>query len=163
MAQTPPDSRADPVSRRPGFFASLRARAHDSLKRLFAARGPWAALFLIAVTTLALGSRFVPDAAPPPSGSIAAVDYLAPETREFTDDETTREVREASRDSVSPVYDLDSRALVAALEHLADAGFDPEVNALLERALRDVYARRIVGSRALLPAAGRVTLRDPRA
>jgi putative nucleotidyltransferase with HDIG domain len=162
MAEPPPDSRDHPASRRPGLFASLRARAHDSLESLFAARLPWAVLFLAIVIPLALGPRFVPDAAVPLPGSIAAADFLAPETREFTDDLTTREVREAARDAIGPVYDLDSRALAAAREHLADSGFDPEVNARLEQVLRQVYARRIVGSRALLPAEGRVTLRDPR-
>ncbi|HEV8699932.1 MAG TPA: HDIG domain-containing protein [Candidatus Polarisedimenticolia bacterium] len=162
MAESSPDSRDVPASRRPGLFASLRARAHDSQQRLFAARVPWSVLFLVVVTAIVLGPRFVPDAGVPPAGSVAAVDFLASETREFTDDLTTREVREAARDGVSPVYDLDNRALASALEHLADTGFDPEVKARLEQALRQAYARRIVGSRALLPVAGRVTLRDPR-
>jgi putative nucleotidyltransferase with HDIG domain len=162
MAESPPDRRDDPPSHRPGLFASLRARAHDSTERLLGARLPWAVLFLALVIPLALGPRFVPEAAVPLPGSVAAADVLAPEAREFTDDLTTQEVRAAARDAVSPVYDLDSRALASAREHLADAGLDPEMNARIDQALRQVYARRIVGSRALLPAAGRVVLRDPR-
>jgi len=163
MAESPPDRRDGAAARRPGYLAALRAGMHDSMERLYSSRAPWALLFFVVVTPLALGPRLVPDAAAPPAGSVAAFDVLAPEAREFTDDRTTREVRAAARDSVRPIYDLDSRALQVALDHLAAAAFDPAMGPRLEQALRAVYARRIVGSRALLPSAGRVTLRDTRA
>ncbi|MBI1950520.1 MAG: HDIG domain-containing protein [Acidobacteria bacterium] len=133
------------------------------MERIYASRAPWALLFFVVVTPLALGPRLVPDPAAPPAGSVAAFDVLASETREFTDEGTTREVRAAARDSVRPIYDLDSRTMQVALEHLAAAAFEPAMSSRLEQALRAVYARRIVGSRALLPAAGRVTLRDTHA
>ena len=163
MAESSPERRAGPAARRPGRFAALRGRAHDSMERLYAARGPWALLFFLVLTPLVIGPRLVRDTAALPAGSVAASDVLAPETREFTDDVTTREVRAAARASVRPIYDLNSRALKDALDHLAAAGFDPALHLRLGQALRSVYSRRIVGSRALLPDAGRLTMRDPRA
>ncbi|OLC56487.1 MAG: hypothetical protein AUH92_00200 [Acidobacteria bacterium 13_1_40CM_4_69_4] len=50
-----------------------------------------------------------------------------------------------------------------ALSFLATVSFDPAVEDHLVRALQSAYRHRIVGSRVLLPGAGRVTLRDPRA
>jgi putative nucleotidyltransferase with HDIG domain len=163
MPESSADRRAGPAARRGGRLAVLRARAHDSLEGLYASRGPWILLFFLILTPLLLGPRLVADAPAPPAGSVALLDAVAPETREFTDDTATREVRGAARASVRPIYDLDSRALLDAIDHLVSAGFDPAVQVRLEQALRAVYSRRIVGSRTLLPASGRVTLRDPRA
>jgi hypothetical protein len=55
-----------------------------------------------------------------------------------------------------------SPAARRARDYLASVDFDPRAEDSLLRALRGVYQRRIVGSLTLLPASGRVTLRDAR-
>ncbi len=159
----------------------------------------------MALTPLALGPRLAPEPPALPAGSVSPVDAVAAETREFTDEAATREAREAARESVRPIYDIDSRALedaAAALSgtieswrraasapaqrgrastraegplppplpreqraasFLAGVDFNPAVESRLLRALQSAHLHRIVGSRALLPGTGRVTLRDPRA
>jgi cyclic-di-AMP phosphodiesterase PgpH len=54
------------------------------------------------------------------------------------------------------------RLPASSLDYLARAGFDPAIEERIERALREVFRHRIVGSRALLPHGGPVTVRDMR-
>src|SRR6266568_5205230 len=101
----------DRDARHRGRLAALRARVHAAADRLFASRVPWILLFFMALTPLALGPRLAPEPPALPAGSVSPVDAVAAETREFTDEAATREAREAARESVRPIYDIDSRAL----------------------------------------------------
>src|SRR5438552_3108757 len=111
---------ADRGVRRRGPLAALRARVHESIERLFSSRVPWILLFFAAVAPLALGPRLAPEAPALPVGSVAPSDIVAAERREFTDETATQERREAARQAVRPVYDVDSRALEDAAGSLRD-------------------------------------------
>src|SRR5437867_3756247 len=108
----------DRSARHRGRLATLRARVHDAVERLFASRAPWTLLFFLALMPLALGPRLAPEPAAWPAGSIAPGDVVAAETREFADEAATREARETARQSVRPIYDFDSRALEDAAASL---------------------------------------------
>src|SRR5436309_6362509 len=111
MAGPSPIRPPERAARRRGLLASLRARAHDASERLFSSRVPWILLFFVIVAPLTLGPRLAPE---PPSlsiGSVAPSDIAAVETREFIDETATQEAREAARQAVRPIYDVDSRAL----------------------------------------------------
>jgi putative nucleotidyltransferase with HDIG domain len=188
------------------FLGRLQGRLSDWLERFFAVRWIWAVLFLVFLAPLMLPPGGGPVLPVPEVGSVVPDDVLAPTGLEFSDDAATREVREAARNAVLPVYDLDSRVAAGAAEtierlfaegrraeaagsgakgprapsevvrslretsgvrapqpaiaYLAVARFDPEVEARAQNVLREVYRRRIVGSRTLLPGPERVTLRD---
>ena len=196
-----PDRRSDRTSGRGLRLVHWRARLHTVRARLYDSRAAWVALFLLVTTPIVAARRLRPDPPVLASGSIAIADIVAPETREFVDDVATREVREAARSAVRPLFDLDGRALADATtsaqttfdvwrgartgrgavdrgatemtlaspaarrarDYLASMGFDPGAENRFLRALRTVYERRIVGSLSLVPAAGRLTLRDARA
>jgi len=61
-----------------------------------------------------------------------------------------RAIRESSETQAPP----------EALAYLEEAGFDEAIEARIDRVLAEVFRHRIVGSRTILPRAGRVTLRE---
>src|SRR5207245_6815349 len=108
----------DRGSRHRGRLAALRARVHDAMERLFASRAPWILLFLLVLTPLVLGPRLAADPPALPVGSLAAGDIVAAETREFADEASTLEAREAARRAVRQIYAFDSRACEEAADTL---------------------------------------------
>src|SRR5207247_8770151 len=92
-----------------------------SLEAVYDSRAAWITLFLVSATPVVLSRQL--RQAPPvlPAGSIAPADIGAPETREFVDDAATKEVRDAARGMVPPVYDLDSQALADAVSSARQA------------------------------------------
>src|SRR6185295_5277838 len=83
-------------------------RFHESF---YDSRAAWVVLFLVFTTPLVLARRLQPEPQVLPAGAIAAADIVSPEAREFVDDDATREVREAARAAVRPIFELDDRAL----------------------------------------------------
>jgi hypothetical protein len=198
------------VGVRRGWLASVRARVGDAAEGLLASTPVWSALFLLALTPLMIGPRIGPALPSLETGSLAPDDVAAPATREFADAAATLEVRDAARNAILPVHDLDGQVaadavsnvrtsfaewrrardaarhrpggepaarseLVRALRevsavsapeeliaYLVRVDFDPAVEERVVRVLREVYRHRVVGSRALLPRAGRVSVRDTR-
>ena len=96
-------------------MARARAGLRTALEAVYESRAAWVALFLVCTTPLVLGRQLRQEPPLLPAGSIAPDDIVAPETREFVDDAATKEVRDAARGVVPPVYDLDSQALADAV------------------------------------------------
>src|SRR2546422_11311640 len=105
-------SPGDPGRRGP--IERARAGLHSALEAVYDSRAAWVALFLVSMTPLVLSRQLRQDAPVLPAGSIAPADIVAPETREFVDDAATKEVRDAARGMVPPVYDPDNQALADA-------------------------------------------------
>ncbi len=184
---------------RRGSIERARAGLHAALEAVYDSRAAWITLFLVSATPLVLSRQLRQEPPVLPAGSIAPADIVAPETREFVDDAATKEVRDAARGMVPPVYDLDSQALADAVssarqafeiwragrgasddapaaknglrtaaarqarDYLVSVRFDVRTEERFLQALRSAYQRPIVGSLILLPASGRVTMRDARA
>jgi hypothetical protein len=91
------------------------------LERLFASRAAWVGLYFAVVAPLLIGTRF--GAVPPVAevGSVAGVDFIAPETREFVDEAATSAVRQAASSAVHPVHAFDTRAAAHAVEALRES------------------------------------------
>ncbi len=176
-------------SRQPGpagaIAARIRGRLLDAMERLFDVRWVWSLVFLVSLAPLMAGPSRGPSLPVPAVGSVVSMDVIAPRTLEFVDAAATRDVREAARDAVLPVYEVDGRALNDALAtsrrlfetgrrgkaadvgapretivYLKEARFDGVIEARLEQVLGEVFRHHIVGSRAFMPHPGRVTLRD---
>src|SRR5262245_59278231 len=103
-----------------GRWAALRARAHREFERLFSSRVPWILLFFGAVAPLTLGPRLTPEPPVLPPGPVAPTDITASEAREFVDEAATQRGREAARQSVRPIYDVDGHAFEDAARSLQD-------------------------------------------
>lgn len=110
MASRSPDR---PPGRSTGAGVRLerwRARLVRFKESLYDSRAAWVVLFLVCATPLVLVRRLEPEPPVLAPGAIASDDVVAPESREFVDDDATREVREAARAAVRPIFDLDDRA-----------------------------------------------------
>ncbi|HEU4400537.1 MAG TPA: HDIG domain-containing protein [Candidatus Polarisedimenticolia bacterium] len=101
-----------------GRAEALRTRLSDASEGLLASRVVWSILFLVALAPLLLGPRIGSALPHLSTGSIVQEDVVAPASLEFEDDATTREIGEAARRAILPVYDYDSRVLDDALAAL---------------------------------------------
>src|SRR5262245_30553979 len=108
-APTPPSGTEAAMASRPsdrppdsGAIGGLRLeRWRSRLVRfkesLYGSRAAWVVLFLACATPLVLVRRLQPEPPVLAPGVIASADIVAPESREYVDDDATREVREAAR------------------------------------------------------------------
>src|SRR5262245_17136561 len=88
-------------------WRALLVRFKESL---YDSRAAWVVLFLVCATPLVLVRRLQPEPPVLAPGAIASDDIVAPESRVFVAGHGTREVREAARAAVRPIFDLDDRA-----------------------------------------------------
>ncbi len=96
-------------------LASLRRRTADAMERLFEIHWIWSLLFLATLAPLLAGPRLGGQVPALQAGTVSAEDIVAPVSQEFVDAASTREVRQAARDAVPPVYDIDPRFLDEAV------------------------------------------------
>ena len=92
-------------------LAALRAGASEAVERLLDSRLVWCLLYLIVLAPLVIAPRLTGVLPTLAAGTVVAEDVVAPGTREFADDAATREVRQAARRSVLPIYDHDPGAM----------------------------------------------------
>jgi hypothetical protein len=178
--------RGRPGRRGRAVVAAVRAAIDGALVRLYERRSVWVVFYFAALTPLLFVPRWGPALPPVAVGTPAPRNLVAPATFEYIDHATTRSLRQAAGEAVHPVFDFDSRAAGTAaaavraafrawrngeegaapavpprsLDWLRARGFDPAIEERLVGALRAALARRVVGSRSLLPRSGLVTLRD---
>ncbi len=108
-----------PVSRKPrtvrGRIMAAWTGLADEFDRLFDIKAVWSVLFLSVLTLLLLGPYIGSELPHLEAGAVVQEDIIAPVSLEFVDDAATREVREAARAAMPPVYDFDTLALSEAI------------------------------------------------
>ncbi len=155
MPTLPTDRSSDRVPRQRRGVNGVAPRLRAALETLFESRAAWVTLFLVATTPLVVPQSRRPEPPVLLPGSVAAADIMAPETREFVDDDATREVRAAARGSVRPIYDLDS-VIPADAVTSARKAFETWRGARQEGpGMRDPSGRVVAGEAGLLSPAAR--------
>jgi putative nucleotidyltransferase with HDIG domain len=96
--------------------AALRRSLAGHVQQIYGMKWLWSLLFLAVLAPLVVGPRIGPALPLPRPGSVAADDIVAPAGREFEDDQATEELRQAAREAVPPVLQLDTLALARAQE-----------------------------------------------
>jgi membrane-associated HD superfamily phosphohydrolase len=97
-------------------LAALRRSFALSVQQLYQVKWVWSVLFLLVLAPLVVGPRIGPALPLPRSGTVAPEDIVAPASREFEDNQATDELRQAAREAVPPVLQLDTQALARAQE-----------------------------------------------
>lgn len=97
-------------------LATLRKRFTQRVQQLYEVKWVWSLLFLLVLAPLVVGPRIGPALPLAEPGSVAPEDIVAPASREFEDDQATEELRQAARDAVFPVLQLDSQAPARAIQ-----------------------------------------------
>jgi putative nucleotidyltransferase with HDIG domain len=162
------------------IFRRLEQAPHSLLGR----RWVWCAVYLLGLLPLTIGPRLGGPLEVPRAGTTAEADIRASVPIEVVDPDATRARRQAARDAVAPVYDLDRdaegrahafvRDLFArgrraeptaglpprAQVYLEAGGFAAPVEARLQESVREAFERPIAAGRRLLPLSGTVVLRE---